>query len=441
MSRRRGEFEHRTSIFEGAYRAWSHLGGCQPDELLSLPASDLDPLIHPHDPQTDLVRKRNSSREAVGDEKEKSAPGAEEDEKEEEEEEEQEEALCYYPYEALPRIGIAHSFVQAIITPWLGPDADQDDIHHGLTTLRTWWQHRRNGESVSAKAALGAPQMKGVVDGYMRHFFNLAHYIVLNNGEQPPKSLMERLRTARHRQQVAERSAEHTNNAGQQEDSSTSTEIQQEMCAGSVDDGDEEEKGTKQTTGESANEVNETAKQQGGEEMKENEDSTYGDPNSFPIVCTCYMGRCYIAFDIPADDSCYHCKKIIEIMLQGVHGIGPPPIRGLLNAIASNDSSSILVKIDGMSSAKRVSHEISKMLKLAGYEIEMKEIKVDKIVSQLKSKVGLNNHQDLTLKSATEMVIDAFEQIYESKNSKKLEIRWDKKCMCPDSRVLDTCPR
>ena len=33
MSRRRGEFEHRTSIFEGAYRAWSHLGGLEPEDL------------------------------------------------------------------------------------------------------------------------------------------------------------------------------------------------------------------------------------------------------------------------------------------------------------------------------------------------------------------------------------------------------------------------
>ena len=44
MSRRRGEFERRTSIFEGAFRAWSHLGGLEPEDLENKPAVDLDPL-------------------------------------------------------------------------------------------------------------------------------------------------------------------------------------------------------------------------------------------------------------------------------------------------------------------------------------------------------------------------------------------------------------
>ncbi len=48
MSRRRGEFEHRTSIFEGAYRAWSHLGGLEPEDLEDKSTAELDPLIKPH---------------------------------------------------------------------------------------------------------------------------------------------------------------------------------------------------------------------------------------------------------------------------------------------------------------------------------------------------------------------------------------------------------
>jgi len=54
----------------------------------------------------------------------------------------------------------------------LGPDADNDAIQLGLTTLRTWWQHRRKGESGSAVAALSTEKMKGVVEGYTRHFFS-----------------------------------------------------------------------------------------------------------------------------------------------------------------------------------------------------------------------------------------------------------------------------
>jgi hypothetical protein len=40
MSRRTGEFEHRTSIFEGAFRAWSHLGGLKPADLENHTASN-----------------------------------------------------------------------------------------------------------------------------------------------------------------------------------------------------------------------------------------------------------------------------------------------------------------------------------------------------------------------------------------------------------------
>ena len=164
MSRRRGEFEHRTSIFEGAYRAWSHLGGINPNDLKEKNLEDLDPLIHPlkNDNRLNVNIKSNYV------------------EKE-------------YYYEPLPRSGLAHPFVQAILSPWLGPDADEEAIQLGLTTLRTWWQHRRKGESGSARTALGSEKMKGVVTGYTRHFFNLAHCLVTNDGEQPPRTHIKEL--------------------------------------------------------------------------------------------------------------------------------------------------------------------------------------------------------------------------------------------------------
>jgi hypothetical protein len=84
--------------------------------------------------------------------------------------------------------------VQAILSPWLGPDADQDAMQLGLTTLRTWWQHRRKGESGSAIVALGTEKMQGVVEGYTRHFFNLAHCLVVNDKEQPPRTLQGKFR-------------------------------------------------------------------------------------------------------------------------------------------------------------------------------------------------------------------------------------------------------
>jgi hypothetical protein len=165
MSRRRGEFEHRTSIFEGAFRAWSHLGGLDPEDLEGGKSQDaLDPLNNPIQDDARLSGKNKES--AAGDPNRR-----------------------IYPYEPLPRSGLAHPYVQAILSPWLGPDADNDAIQLGLTTLRTWWQHRRKGESGSAVAALGTEKMKGVVEGYTRHFFQLSHCLVMNDKEQPPRSL------------------------------------------------------------------------------------------------------------------------------------------------------------------------------------------------------------------------------------------------------------
>mmetsp|Transcript_48990 Transcript_48990/g.118656 ORF Transcript_48990/g.118656 Transcript_48990/m.118656 type:complete len:737 (+) Transcript_48990:397-2607(+) len=171
MSRRRGEFEHRTSIFEGAFRAWSHIGGLEPEDLESKPVADLDPLTNPIENDIRLKGKEGKADMNPNGTKRRQ-----------------------YPYEPLPRSGLAHPYVQAILSPWLGPDADNDAIQLGLTTLRTWWQHRRKGESGSAIAALGTEKMKGVVEGYTRHFFTLAHCLIMNDKEQPPRSLHAKMK-------------------------------------------------------------------------------------------------------------------------------------------------------------------------------------------------------------------------------------------------------
>jgi len=200
MSRRRGEFEHRTSIFEGAFRAWSHLGGLDPADLETKPASDLDPLNFPleNDPRLAALKEKEKDKKPSGSEEE---GGAEEKKSSAEEfsstfngDDENGGKRKEYPYEPLPRSGLAHPFVQAILSPWLGPDADQDAIQLGLTTLRTWWQHRRKGESGSAIVALGTEKMRGVVEGYTRHFFNLAHCLIVNDKEQPPRTLQSKMR-------------------------------------------------------------------------------------------------------------------------------------------------------------------------------------------------------------------------------------------------------
>ena len=186
MSRRRGEFEHRTSIFEGAFRAWSHLGGLEPLDLETKPAANLDPLNFPleNDPRlaAKKAKKEKKAENNNNNNDDKAGGGGGKLDKGD------------YPYEPLPRSGLAHPFVQAILSPWLGPDADQDAIQLGLTTLRTWWQHRRKGESGSAIVALGTEKMRGVVEGYTRHFFNLAHCLIVNDKEQPPRTLQGKMR-------------------------------------------------------------------------------------------------------------------------------------------------------------------------------------------------------------------------------------------------------
>eukprot|EP00816_Leptocylindrus_hargravesii_P009773 CAMPEP_0196806282 /NCGR_PEP_ID=MMETSP1362-20130617/6170_1 /TAXON_ID=163516 /ORGANISM="Leptocylindrus danicus, Strain CCMP1856" /LENGTH=936 /DNA_ID=CAMNT_0042179691 /DNA_START=364 /DNA_END=3174 /DNA_ORIENTATION=+ len=103
-----------------------------------------------------------------------------------------------YRYEPLPRSGLAHPYVKAILTPWLGADAEGEAVDLGLTTLRTWWQHRRKGESGTAISALGTDRMRGVVDGYTRHFFALAYVLVVQQDEQAPRSLQTKLRAMDH---------------------------------------------------------------------------------------------------------------------------------------------------------------------------------------------------------------------------------------------------
>mmetsp|Transcript_14459 Transcript_14459/g.23450 ORF Transcript_14459/g.23450 Transcript_14459/m.23450 type:complete len:344 (+) Transcript_14459:527-1558(+) len=173
MSRRRGEFEHRTSLFEGAYRAWSHLGGLDPEDVFHKTTFELDPL-------------NMAKHEGKPVQKE-------------------------WPYEPLPRTGLEHPYVKAILRPWLGTDAENDEeVEQGLSTLRNWWQHRRKGESRSALNALGTDKMRGVVDGYTRHFFALAHGLVKDCQAQPPKSLVTKMGTKKSKKKSKRRKSEHS---------------------------------------------------------------------------------------------------------------------------------------------------------------------------------------------------------------------------------------
>jgi len=160
MSRRRGEFEHRTSIFEGAYRAWCFFG--RSIELNSLEKSEsVSDLASP------ILIPSSIPEKDVGD---------------------------LYEYEALPRSGLRHPFIPAILSYWLGKDAKNHEITQGLQTLRTWWQHRRKGESNTAKELLGTGEMKALVKKYTLTFFDLIYSVVKLEKGTPPPSITKRIK-------------------------------------------------------------------------------------------------------------------------------------------------------------------------------------------------------------------------------------------------------
>jgi len=142
MSRETKEFAHRTSIFEGAYRAWSYVGSIELQALEDIEYIELQLKKH------------------------------------------------YFSYVPLPRIGLAHPFVTSILFQWLGERADEDDMHAGLKVIRTWWQHRRSGQSHQAKKLFSTSQLEHNVLFFAKQFFKIAHLHHAENDEKsPPKPL------------------------------------------------------------------------------------------------------------------------------------------------------------------------------------------------------------------------------------------------------------
>lgn len=446
MSRRRGEFEHRTSIFEGAFRAWSHLGGLDPLDLESKAASDLDPLTNPID-NDERLRKG----EMVV------AEGRRE-----------------YPYEPLPRSGLAHPYVQAILSPWLGPDADNEAIQLGLTTLRTWWQHRRKGESGSAIAALGTEKMKGVVEGYTRHFFTLAHCLVINDKEQPPRSLhiktkeLEKMRKKGIKKRARDDLPSVTSLPLQNQDLVTSLaadltddnlsplerlhaaqrrqlaesggfqstqpiiNIKGKCIPGKIDLPGVVEavnrqasqlahRGNGPTVASSSSAIPASVSSGGGTigvSMEQN--AQYGDPYSTPVVFVSSNGDIQIAMTVDGI-TCAHCVKIVETVLKGCNG-NKSPIDGLLDAAADRVLNSVLIKIDKAGSAKRIAFEAARNLAMVGYTAKAKEMSI----------VGQGADRKAT--SDLGSLSTAFEVVANTQAKEVFD--WTLPCTCPDNGVL-----
>ena len=455
MSRRRGEFEHRTSIFEGAFRAWSHLGGLEPEELEQKAASELDPLSNPiendarltsgndEDLQPEIMNPNGTKRRI-------------------------------YPYEPLPRSGLSHPYVQAILSPWLGPDADNDAIQLGLTTLRTWWQHRRKGESGSAIAALGTEKMTVVIEGYTRHFFALAHCLVMNDKEQPPRTLQSKMKNLEKKRNKSGKkkgmepamamAASATNSIADDLTNSALSPLERLHVAQQRNLGVESGIGAMQVTAAMnpanpliniknkcvatkvnlpaiVDAVNRQASQlahsgsfQGtgivsssvvsGSGTSSN--PQYGDPDTFPIVFVAANGDLLLAMSVHGI-TCAHCVKIVETVLKGCNG-NKSPIDGLLDAAADHDLCSVLVKIDRLSSAKRVAFESARNLAMVGYTAKAKAVSLVLDPDGTKTRLPESS------------IMKAFDVVGNSEL--KAIFDWNIPCSCPDNGVLrNDCAR
>lgn len=569
MSRRRGEFEHRTSIFEGAFRAWSHLGGLEPSDLetkvserernelcacvrhvrvylltnaaahtaaAAQPASELDPLACPilNDPRL-AAQKEKDRRKANSNNSSKQTDGTVGVDNDNDFSNEASSSSVAnktptgreYPYEPLPRSGLVHPFVQAILSPWLGPDADQDAIQLGLTTLRTWWQHRRKGESGSAIVALGTDKMQGVVDGYTRHFFNLAHCLVVNDGEQPPRTLQGKMREAEKSRLASgngkkrKRGGSSVGGGGQDGNAATAAtttstattanamqmnaaygrQQQQQQPLLNMNDthhpplldrlhasqrrllAAEGGVSTFLPGGHNNNnnnaapiinnntypmlelkgrctpnkidlpglvrKVNSAATQLAHRGFLSNthaasstsspsviaDPSKYGDPNLTPLLLISSSND--VQFLMTLDGiTCAHCVKIIETVLKGAPGrisSSGSPIEGLLDVAADRELNAIVVKIDGISEARRIAYESARNLSMVGYTAVARSVNITEMGN------GNGGEEDsMTLQTMGRV----FEIIPKVNPMMGNVLDWSLECSCPVNDVSRVnCPR
>jgi copper chaperone CopZ len=324
-----------------------------------------------------------------------------------------------------------------------------------LTTLRTWWQHRRKGESGSAIAALGTEKMNGVVEGYTRHFYTLAHCVVVNDRVQPPRGLhakmkeLDKLRSKRNKAARSNQEMEsltagaairtdatdpnltpleklHVAQRRQLESTGGITSslngplinMQGKCVPGRID-----LHGVVDTVKRQAAQVAYRGGILPNEISSGNMDEQqqyYGDPNTTPVVFVSSNGDIQIAMKVDGI-TCAHCVKIVETVLKGCNG-NKSPISGLLDAAADRDLSSVLIKIDEAASAKRVAFEAARNLSMVGYTAEPMAMSI----------VGAGadpiSHTDLGA------LATAFEVVATTEATDVFD--WTIPCTCPDNGVL-----
>lgn len=146
--------------------------------------------------------------------------------------------------------------------------------------------------------------------------------------------------------------------------------------------------------------------------------SKYGDPQVTPIVLVTpnpSTGEREMQFYMTiVGITCAHCVKIVETVVKGCPG-SPPPIDGLIDAVADMDSAFLIVKIDNISNCRRIAWESARNLSMVGYTAKAKSYTIPSGMS-LENVYGL---MERTIPGVVPM--EGF--------------NWDLDCDCPDNNV------
>ncbi|KAL3916420.1 MAG: hypothetical protein SGILL_005188, partial [Bacillariaceae sp.] len=96
----------------------------------------------------------------------------------------------------------------------------------------------------------------------------------------------------------------------------------------------------------------------------------YGDPDAVPIVYVSENGDAMIAMTVDGI-TCAHCVKIVETVLRGCNG-NKSPIDGLLDAAADRAVCAVLIRVDRVTNSKRIAFEAARNLAMVGYTAKAK---------------------------------------------------------------------
>ncbi len=269
--------------------------------------------------------------------------------------------------------------------------------------MRTWWQHRKKGASTSAMKALESDKVRGIVDNYTRHFFNLAYCLVVNEGEIPPRSMITQwTQVKRLRERVTKNKQKKGLKSLAKYDSMTrnieiphledsNLPVSQCSSASTAKIGnhaptqiDKLKSAQKRLLSQfytvPMDNLNKSKEESQLKRMKSDDflrneikEKQSADIHvvTQPVVLISDIGDLLICLKI--DGMTYaHCVNIVETVLRGCdRKERVVPILGIVDAVADLNLQSVLIKIDKSSNAGRIALEAQRNLSLVGYTVSV----------------------------------------------------------------------